>query len=299
MWHNDLVGVLDQPLTGAANKGPGCGDSRNLGRKGVSIAMKRFVQAFGLGMIITVGLAAVVSAVGETSQDAPQLRVAEHDGLGEYLVDGEGRTLYVYLQDEEEDLSPFTSTCYGDCAEAWPPLLTEAWPLPDESFGEGVKEDMALTSERDDGSLQITYNDWPLYYFAQDEEPGDVLGQGVGDNWFVISPQGEVVRDLEPVVEALELPHSWSGGEEETTESFAASGAWEIVLGAWCFEGTSQVTVVAYNLDGEEVGQVTVLGEGIRSTVLETEPGEYYLEVTSPTMHDYHWEIEVSPVAAE
>ena len=253
----------------------------------------------GLAFFAVMGFVTVLHAAHETTQDVPRLRVAEHEELGQYLVDGEGRTLYAFVQDEEQDLSPFTSTCYGDCAEAWPPLQTDVWPLPEESFGEGVEENMTFTSERDDGFLQITYNDWPLYYFAQDAEPGDVLGQGVGDNWFVISPHGQVVRDLENVVEAIVLPQSWSGGEEVTTASFAASGTWEIALGAWCFEGTSHVTVVAYNLDGDEVGQVTVFGEGTSSTVLETESGEYYLRITSPTMPDYHWEVEVRLIAEE
>ena len=41
----------------------------------------------------------------------------------------------------------------------------------------------------------MTYNDWPLYYFAQDSAPGDVNGQGVGDVWYLLSPDGEPIEE--------------------------------------------------------------------------------------------------------
>jgi len=60
--------------------------------------------------------------------------------------------------------------------------------------GEGIDESLLGTVERDDGSTQTTYGGWPLYYFAADTAPGDLNGQGVGENWFVIDPSGEVVE---------------------------------------------------------------------------------------------------------
>ena len=161
--------------------------------------MSGIMKVLTLGALLTVALAVVVQAEEEEVQAVPELRVGHTEELGEFLTDGEGMTLYVFLQDQVEEPyeAPFTSTCYDQCAEAWPPLITELWPLPDESFGEGIDEELVLTTERDDGPLQIAYADWPLYYFAQDEQPGDVLGQGVGGNWFVISPEGQFVRDVE------------------------------------------------------------------------------------------------------
>jgi predicted lipoprotein with Yx(FWY)xxD motif len=50
------------------------------------------------------------------------------------------------------------------------------------------------TSPRTDGAEQVTYNGWPLYYFANDAAPGDTNGQGVNDVWYVIAPSGEVIR---------------------------------------------------------------------------------------------------------
>jgi predicted lipoprotein with Yx(FWY)xxD motif len=105
--------------------------------------------------------------------------------LGTILTDAEGRTLYVFLSDSEGE-----STCYDDCAQAWPALETEG----DAQAGEGVDASLLGTTERQDGALQVTYNEMPLYYFADDEEPGQTNGQGIGDVWFVVSPEGEPVR---------------------------------------------------------------------------------------------------------
>lgn len=105
--------------------------------------------------------------------------------LGEVLVDGEGMTLYMFDADD-----PGTSNCYDDCAEAWPPLESD-----DPVAGDGVDEGLLGTTERDDGSIQVTYADMPLYYWAADQQPGDVDGQGVNDIWWVVTADGEPVRD--------------------------------------------------------------------------------------------------------
>lgn len=108
---------------------------------------------------------------------------AADSALGEIVVDDEGFTLYVFIPDDGSD-----STCYDDCASAWPPL--EGLAVATSSV------DAALlgTSPRTDGAQQVTFNGWPLYYFAVDAAPGDVAGQGVNDVWYVISPAGEVIR---------------------------------------------------------------------------------------------------------
>lgn len=111
------------------------------------------------------------------------LAVAQ-SGLGEILVDGDGNTLYMFTPDDQGD-----STCYGECADTWPPVSGDL-----ASAGEGIDAALVGTVERDDGSTQATYNGWPLYYFAPDSAPGDTQGQGVGGVWFVLGPDGEPIR---------------------------------------------------------------------------------------------------------
>jgi predicted lipoprotein with Yx(FWY)xxD motif len=118
------------------------------------------------------------AAPGETATVA----TAESDH-GTILVDGEGRTLYVFGNDE-----PGVSNCADACAEAWPPLVGEP------EAGEGVDEALLGTIEREDGETQVTVNELPLYYFAQDAAPGDTNGQGLNDVWWVVSPEGEPIE---------------------------------------------------------------------------------------------------------
>ena len=115
---------------------------------------------------------------------AATVEVASSD-LGDIAVDAEGRTLYVFLADEGSE-----STCYDDCAAAWPALTVDGEAVA----GEGIDASLLSTSERTDGSAQVTLDGHPLYYFAQDAAAGDVNGQGVGDVWYVVSPAGAPIQ---------------------------------------------------------------------------------------------------------
>ena len=109
------------------------------------------------------------------------VQAAEHADLGTILVDQSGRTLYLFTEDERNQ-----SSCVNQCAEAWPPLLSET----DASAGEAVTSGALGLITRADGTSQVTYNDWPLYYFAGDASAGDAAGQSNGDVWFVVSVYG-------------------------------------------------------------------------------------------------------------
>ena len=65
---------------------------------------------------------------------------------------------------------------------------------PEAMAGEGVDVTLLGTITRDDGSTQVTYNGWPLYYFHEDVAAGDTNGQGVEGVWFLVSPEGEAVE---------------------------------------------------------------------------------------------------------
>ena len=111
-----------------------------------------------------------------------QLTVIE-SSFGPILADETGNVLYVFLPDEQSD-----STCYDDCEAAWPTFPAPAYA------GNDVDASLVESTERTDATVQITYSGWPLYYFANDEAPGDTNGQGRGDVWYVIGADGEVIE---------------------------------------------------------------------------------------------------------
>jgi predicted lipoprotein with Yx(FWY)xxD motif len=102
--------------------------------------------------------------------------------LGDILVDSEGNTLYLFVPDAQG-----ASVCYEDCAAAWPPLVGDV------TAGDGIDSSLLGSVERDDGTVQASYNDWPLYYFANDAVPGDTNGQGLNEVWFVLTASGDGV----------------------------------------------------------------------------------------------------------
>jgi predicted lipoprotein with Yx(FWY)xxD motif len=107
--------------------------------------------------------------------------------LGTVLVDGTGRTLYLFEKDQ-----PNQSACSGACVAAWPVDQSSGTP----KVGSGVKASLLGTIKRGDGSTQVTYNKHPLYYYSGDSQPGQQNGQGVnafGAAWFVVAPAGAAV----------------------------------------------------------------------------------------------------------
>ncbi len=142
-----------------------------------------------VSLLVLTGLGTVSAqdaSGGAAPTEAAALAVAQNDDLGTFLVDGSGMTLYLFTKDTAGE-----STCYDDCASAWPPLLTDGEAAP----GEGVDASLLGTTERTDGSTQVTYGGWPLYYWVKDAAPGDTTGQDVGEVWYVVSPAGEAVHD--------------------------------------------------------------------------------------------------------
>ena len=104
--------------------------------------------------------------------------------LGMILVDGSGRTLYLFEKDQ-----PDQSACAGACAAAWPVAQASAAP----KAGSGVKASLLGTIKRSDNTTQVTYNHHPLYYYSGDSGAGQQNGQGLnafGAAWFVVAPAG-------------------------------------------------------------------------------------------------------------
>jgi predicted lipoprotein with Yx(FWY)xxD motif len=109
--------------------------------------------------------------------------------LGRIVVDGTGRTLYLFEKDDNG-----RSACYGDCAAYWPPLLSRGNPVARSA----ARQSLLGTTRRADGGNQVTYAGHPLYRFAEDTKPGQTLGEGLqdfGGIWDALSPAGTELHD--------------------------------------------------------------------------------------------------------
>ena len=105
---------------------------------------------------------------------------------GRVIADAKGEAIYLF--GKERSAKP---KCLGECARAWPPLLTKGRPRA----AEGVRAKLLGTTRRPNGKLQVTYRGDPLYYYV-DDSPGIILCQDVsefGGLWLVVKPSGAPV----------------------------------------------------------------------------------------------------------
>lgn len=133
------------------------------------------------------------STTANSSGPAPvyQVRSRVLPKLGKVLVDGQGFTLYIFVPDKRSG----RSTCYKECAQAWPPLLLPRG-VDTPSAGPGVRAALLATTKRKDGTVQVTYDKWPLYTWVIDSAPGQATGQdlnNLGGKWYVLSPDGKPI----------------------------------------------------------------------------------------------------------
>ncbi len=145
--------------------------------------MSRFHKLFGLGLVglMIVGLLPLVFTAqpAMAAMDAT-VQVSKDAKLGAILTDSKGMTLYHFAKDQAN-----ASNCNAGCASAWPPLVVAAGQTP--TAGDGLTGKLG-TITRQDGSLQVTYNGLPLYFFGGDSKAGDTNGQGVAGVWSIIHP---------------------------------------------------------------------------------------------------------------
>ena len=112
--------------------------------------------------------------------------------LGRILVNAEGRTLYLFLEDADGK-----SSCYGPCTRIWPPALVAAGTAP--RAGPGlVARKLTTVARRRTQQRQLVYNGHPLYTTDADAKPGDTNGQAVFNTWFAVSPAGRQVGKADP-----------------------------------------------------------------------------------------------------
>jgi predicted lipoprotein with Yx(FWY)xxD motif len=128
------------------------------------------------------------SSAASSSSSATTVRTAG-GSPGTHLVDGSGRTLYLWVAD-----SGSSSTCSGPCADAWPPFTAKGTP----KASGAVRQSLLGTSARSDGTREVTYDGHPLYFYAGDTAPGQANGQGsteFGAAWWVVTPAGQAIQN--------------------------------------------------------------------------------------------------------
>lgn len=157
--------------------------------------MKRIALIVTIAVAGSLAITALVSAqtgsrhahaanVAARSTPLPAKVMLRTTPLGRILVDRLGRTLYLFEKDRNG-----RSSCYGECAKAWPPVTTTGTPVA----GRGISASKLNTVRRTSGKRQVTYNGHPLYRFFNDKRPGDTTGQGLdnfGALWYVLSASG-------------------------------------------------------------------------------------------------------------
>ncbi|GAA1818088.1 hypothetical protein [Actinomadura chokoriensis] len=134
------------------------------------------------------GGSSTTSAAPTGGTSGQTIKTASVGSLGPILVDGAGRTVYLFEKDKGNQ-----SSCSGSCASVWPPVTTSVKPQP----GSGADASKLSTTKRSDGTTEVSYAGHPLYYYAPDgTSSGSTGGQGLdqfGAKWYVLSPSGSAV----------------------------------------------------------------------------------------------------------
>ena len=133
---------------------------------------KRMKRAVVISALVLVAFACSLAFAG-------QLKVESKDGIGSYLTDAKGMTLYIFKKDSDGK-----SACEGECLMKWPAFFDGKIKAP-----KGVdKKDFGVITRPDSKKKQTTFKGMPLYYFAKDKKKGETNGQGLLDAWYVVDP---------------------------------------------------------------------------------------------------------------
>ncbi|MEX0626911.1 MAG: hypothetical protein WD402_10220 [Chloroflexota bacterium] len=135
----------------------------------------RLASSMAAGALLLAACTPQVGAGSPSQAGGIEITVST-TSAGDALAGPDGMTLYIFTAD-----TAGTSTCTGECAAAWPPLLGDG---SDVNAGEGVTGEFGTTI-RDDGSKQVTHGGQPLYYYGADQAAGDSEGEGIGGVWFI------------------------------------------------------------------------------------------------------------------
>ena len=185
VWTDELTAALQEFQTALGVEPTGVVDAATLAAFEQALAERQAAPA------APPTTPAATTPVTTTPAAAPgeetTVLVADSD-LGQVLTAGNGMTVYVFMPDAQG-----APTCTDSCAETWPPLtVDDASQL---TGGDGIDASLLGTTEHPTAGIQVTYNGWPLYFFAGDSAPGDTNGQGQGGVWHVLDPSGNAIQN--------------------------------------------------------------------------------------------------------
>ena len=181
-------------------------------------ALRTLVPALAASLLLAAcGSSSKSSSSSTTTAPSPQ---ASNGGaetiavstakIGKVLTADEGRTVYLFEKDKGGK-----SSCYGACAQAWPPVLTTGKP----KAGSGAEASKLDTAKRTDGKAQVTYYGHPLYYYVTDTKPGQTTGNGLkqfGAEWYAMNASGAKVEN--------KSSSKGSGGSSSSSSAGSNSG---------------------------------------------------------------------------
>jgi predicted lipoprotein with Yx(FWY)xxD motif len=128
---------------------------------------------------------AATATTGASDSATVDLKTAS-SSKGNIVVDGKGMSVYYFTKDVKDSGK---SNCTGDCLVKWPPVIAAS----DTPKVEGVTGTVGTIATAD-GKKQVTVNGMPVYLWEKDKAPGDVTGQGVGNVWYLVGPDGTMMK---------------------------------------------------------------------------------------------------------
>jgi predicted lipoprotein with Yx(FWY)xxD motif len=179
-----------------------------------------------------------------------QVKTDSH--FGSVLTDEKGKTLYFFSNDASD-----TSTCSGGCLVSWPAFYKD-----NATFDASLTKTDFGTISHSDGSKQITYKGWPLYYFQNDANAGDILGDGVGGIWFVAKPDYSVMLSSGQLVgnDGVQYDSTYVAGTGKTQYLTDDRG---VTLYSFSFDSSANNNYTAADFSNDSfwpIVQITTIG---------------------------------------
>jgi predicted lipoprotein with Yx(FWY)xxD motif len=159
------------------------------GRLPLYVACGAGLSALAVVLGLTVGHSGAKGPAASASPSSTVVTTRSDTGLGQILVDAQGRTLYLFAKDTGS-----ASTCQGSCASYWPPVPVPVSGAPQAAGAAAAASIGIITGSG--RSRQLSYAGHPLYYFVGDSKAGQTRGQALdqfGAKWFVLNAAGAAV----------------------------------------------------------------------------------------------------------